>query len=61
MRQGGAVSGVEAVNERHLLSAGADARLLLWDVRRPAHPLRTVASPDGRHALFILPPHSAAS
>lgn len=54
VRQGGAVVGLATLNERHLLSAGADGRLLLWDVRRPAHPLRTVASPDGRSALALL-------
>ena len=51
-RHSGAVTGLHALNGRHLLSGGMDARLLLWDVRRPAQPLRDLVSLDRRRALF---------
>jgi hypothetical protein len=47
-RHAGAVTGLHALNGRHLLSAGMDARLLLWDVRRPSQPLRDLVSLDRR-------------
>ena len=50
LRHAGAVTGLQALNECHLATTGMDARLLLWDMRRTAHPLCDIASPDGRCA-----------
>ena len=61
-RHAGAVRGIAALNDCHLVTAGMDARLLLWDVRshRAAAARRGLARPQARACLPWFPPSQAS-
>ncbi|GAB4814875.1 hypothetical protein N2152v2_001921 [Parachlorella kessleri] len=46
-QHGGRVAGVAQANEHQLVTAAADGRVMVWDLRQPALPLK-FAVPDGK-------------
>ncbi len=46
-KHGGRVAGVHQANEQMVVTGAADGRLMVWDLRQAAHPLK-FAVPDGK-------------